>query len=175
MKENYERDIYNYALDVTNFPYLWCTKVVSISAQNSAQDLLPEKVIFNDPATIVFWNDGSKTVVKAQPGEIFDKEKGLAMAFAKKASGNKGHYNEVFKKFGAVEHSEQGYTVHWVERFQDGDPKKDGSYLVALSYRKDTTTMQYSVREGWRSNHICGNMDDMVVAWAEMPPKFTKM
>ena len=26
------------------------------------------KVIFNDPATIAFWSDGTKTVVKAQPG-----------------------------------------------------------------------------------------------------------
>ena len=37
-----------------------------------------EKVIFNDPATIVIWADGSKTVVKCQEGDVFDKEKGLA-------------------------------------------------------------------------------------------------
>ena len=30
-----------------------------------------ENVIFNDPATIVFWDDGTKTVVKAQ-NEPFD-------------------------------------------------------------------------------------------------------
>lgn len=48
-----------------------------------------ENVIFNDPATIVFWRDGSKTVVKAQ-NEPFDKEKGLAMAIAKKVYGNEG-------------------------------------------------------------------------------------
>ena len=54
-------------------------------------------VIFNDPATIVFWNDGTKTVVKAE-NEPFDPEKGLAMAIAKKALGNKGdYYNEVKK------------------------------------------------------------------------------
>ena len=58
----------------------------------------PEKVIFNDPATIVFWKDGTKTVVKAVY-EPFDKEKGLAMAIAKKALGNKGEYFNVFKKF----------------------------------------------------------------------------
>ena len=56
------------------------------------------KVIFNDPATIVFWADGTKTVVQAY-NEPFDKEKGLAMAIAKKALGNKGNYNEVFKKW----------------------------------------------------------------------------
>lgn len=41
-----------------------------------------KKVIFNDPATIVFWNDGSKTVVQAR-GEDFDPEKGLAMAICR--------------------------------------------------------------------------------------------
>ena len=56
-------------------------------------------VIFNDPATIVFWRDGSKTVVKCQDGEIYDPEKGLAMAISKKALGNKGNYCEVFKKW----------------------------------------------------------------------------
>lgn len=55
-------------------------------------------VIFNDPATIVMWSDGTKTVVKAV-NEPFDKEKGLAMAIAKKALGNKGNYYNQFKKW----------------------------------------------------------------------------
>ena len=43
---------------------------------------LIKKVIFNDPATIVFWNDGTKTIVQAH-GETFDPEKGLAMAICR--------------------------------------------------------------------------------------------
>lgn len=31
-----------------------------------------KRVIFNAPATFVFWIDGSKTVAKAQNGEPFD-------------------------------------------------------------------------------------------------------
>lgn len=58
-----------------------------------------EKVIFNKPATIVFWSDGTKTVVKAQKGDKFNKEKGLAMAIAKKSLGNEGNYYDVFKKW----------------------------------------------------------------------------
>lgn len=58
-----------------------------------------KNVIFNDPATIVFWNDGTKTVVNAQDGDIFDPEKGLAMAISKKALGNKGNYCKTFKKW----------------------------------------------------------------------------
>lgn len=55
-------------------------------------------VIFNNPATIVFWGDGTKTVVKAE-NEEFDPEKGLAMAIAKKALGNNYSYYDVFKKY----------------------------------------------------------------------------
>ena len=62
---------------------------------------IPEikNVIFNDPATIVFWEDGTKTVVKCQDGDEFDPEKGLAMAIAKKAYGNKGNYCNKIKKW----------------------------------------------------------------------------
>lgn len=58
-----------------------------------------KKVIFNDPATIVIWNDETKTVVKCQEGDTFSEELGLAMAISKKFFGNKGAYNEVFKKW----------------------------------------------------------------------------
>ena len=57
-----------------------------------------KNVIFNDPATIVFWDDGTKTVVKAE-GESFDPEKGLAMAISKKVLGNQGNYYNEFKKW----------------------------------------------------------------------------
>lgn len=56
-------------------------------------------VIFNGPATIVFWTDNTKTVVKCQEGDDLDPEKGLAMAIAKKSLGNKGNFNDEFKKW----------------------------------------------------------------------------
>ena len=58
-----------------------------------------KNAIFNDPATIVFWTDGTKTVVKCQEGDIVDPEKGLTMAIAKKVYGNKGSYCNVIKKW----------------------------------------------------------------------------
>lgn len=57
-----------------------------------------KKVIFNNPATIVLWTDGTKTVVKAK-NEEFDPEKGLAMAIVKKAFGNKGSYFNKIKRW----------------------------------------------------------------------------
>lgn len=58
-----------------------------------------KKVVFNPPATIVFWTDDTKTVVKCQNNEEFDPEKGITMAFFKKTHGNKGHYFEEIKKW----------------------------------------------------------------------------
>lgn len=58
-----------------------------------------KKVIFNDPVTVVIWEDGTKTVVKCQPGDTYSKETGLALCIAKKFLGNKGNFNEVFKKW----------------------------------------------------------------------------
>lgn len=57
------------------------------------------EVIFSCPATIVLWNDGTKTVVKSGDYDVFDPEKGLAMAIAKKALGNKGNYYNIFREW----------------------------------------------------------------------------
>lgn len=56
-------------------------------------------VRFSPPATIVFWSDNTKTVVKAQNGEPFDAEKGLMACIIKRITGNTGRYNELFKKY----------------------------------------------------------------------------
>jgi hypothetical protein len=60
-----------------------------------------KKVVFHNPATIVIWNDGSKTVVKCQEGtgDTYNPELGLAMCIIKKLCGNKGNYNDVFTKW----------------------------------------------------------------------------
>ena len=62
---------------------------------------LPEikNVKFNGPATIVFWADGTKTVVKCQDGDDYSEEVGLAMCIAKKVFGNTSKYNDIFKKW----------------------------------------------------------------------------
>ena len=66
------------------------------------------KVIFNDPATIVLWSDGSKTVVKCGPEDTFDMEKGLAMAIVKKMAGNDNRFHKVFKQYPKKKKKEPG-------------------------------------------------------------------
>ena len=56
-------------------------------------------VIYHEPATIVKWKDGTKTVVKCGKGETFDKEKGLMACIIKKLTGNTGRWNEIIKEW----------------------------------------------------------------------------
>lgn len=51
-------------------------------------DLKVTKVIYHNPATIVFWSDGTKTVVKCDKNDTYDPEKGFYIACAKKLFGN---------------------------------------------------------------------------------------
>ena len=97
VKRKYDLEVKNYIrayeLDLSLYPYF------KPNTTNTTK--LPEikDVIFNEPATIILWADGTKTVVKCQEGEGYDPEKGLAMAISKKVLGNKGNYYEVFKKW----------------------------------------------------------------------------
>lgn len=58
-----------------------------------------DRVIFNSPATIIFWTDGTKTVVKCQPGDTYDEEKGFMAAYLKKLLGNDNTFNKEIKKY----------------------------------------------------------------------------
>lgn len=53
-----------------------------------------EKVVYNNPATIVWFADGEKVVVKAC-NEPFDKEKGVAMAIARKIYPHRGNFKRI--------------------------------------------------------------------------------
>ena len=48
--------------------------------------------MYRNPATIVFWKDGTKTVVKCGKNDKYDPEKGLVLCMVKKLLGNKGNY-----------------------------------------------------------------------------------
>ena len=56
-----------------------------------------KRVIFHGPATIVIWDDNTKTVVKCMEGDEFDPEKGLAMAISKRIFGD--DYHATFKRY----------------------------------------------------------------------------
>ena len=67
------------------------TDVKSMSNIYRNFQVTPERVIYNDPATIVFWKDGTKTVVKCMEGDTYNPEVGLAMCVCKKLYDSKYH------------------------------------------------------------------------------------
>ena len=46
------------------------------------------RVVYNNPATIVFWSDGTKTVSKCHGGDVFSPEVGLTLCYLKKIVGS---------------------------------------------------------------------------------------
>ena len=64
---------------------------------NVTNSVVPENVIYNDPATIVEWSDGSKTVVKCDPEDSYDEREGFLLCCAKKLMGNTGAYNDYMR------------------------------------------------------------------------------
>lgn len=71
-------------------PLIFCKK----------ENVIPpiEKIIFNPPATIVFWDDGEKTVVKCKESEKFDYECGLAFAIANRYFGSRSEFKRAIEK-----------------------------------------------------------------------------
>lgn len=71
--------------------YFYIDEISDFKFTKIPYSLAPKKVIFNDPATIVYWPDGSKTVVKCSNGDIYDREKGFTMCVLKRLYGDKFH------------------------------------------------------------------------------------
>lgn len=106
---------------VCGSPYRWdklCVEAMVEDKPIGAYGI--EKVLFQNPATIVFWSDGTKTVVncmdnveikkkvvdgkevtirKPKKADTYSEEAGLAMAIVKKWAGNNGNYNNIFREF----------------------------------------------------------------------------
>lgn len=75
------------------------TKKKEDSTMFKCDPLTIKNVYFNDPVTVVMWNDGTKTIVRCSENDFYDPEKGLAMAIVKKAYGNDNKFHKVFKKW----------------------------------------------------------------------------
>jgi hypothetical protein len=76
---------------------------ISKNTCNCRNGVSIKEVKFNGPATIVFWSDGTKTVVKCNNNCEFDPYYGIAVCCAKKLLGNTPNFNTQINK--AVENS----------------------------------------------------------------------
>ena len=87
-----------------------CDDYGDIVVYPDVKEIYIERVMYNNPATIVFWNDGSKTVSKCAPGDNYSTEIGLAMCILKKLAGTNNLTN-TFKNWVSPDpHSEVTLT-----------------------------------------------------------------
>lgn len=78
-----------------------------IMSKKTMEQPEPVKIVVNDPATIVFWKDGTKTVVKKAKGERFNSYNAFCAALAKKIFGNNSRVNAIVAK-GTVQKKKKG-------------------------------------------------------------------
>lgn len=62
------------------------------------EKLIPKKVIYSGPATIVLWADGTKTVVKCSKHDSWNPETGFLWALAEKLYGSKSQVEKVINR-----------------------------------------------------------------------------
>ena len=62
-------------------------KQYNFSGAIPEKDIYIKKVVYSDPATIVFWNDNTKTVCKCKYPDVYSKEVGLSLCILKKIYG----------------------------------------------------------------------------------------
>lgn len=91
LKDIYPVSIDEDFLDATRY---CCNNILTDKKCSSSMEIrvdipgMIDRVIFNDPATIIIWKDGNKTVVKRSEYDTWDPEKGFCMAVIKKLYGH---------------------------------------------------------------------------------------
>ena len=108
-----DRWMRNDAVDAVGYALDYCRRDVDIckealethnkmeETKMKRKSLVIKKIIVNDPATIILWGDGDKTVVKCQDGDTFDAEKGIAMCVMKRCIGTNAtdsNYLDIIRK-----------------------------------------------------------------------------
>ena len=80
-----------------NLSLLLETEALKLQAEKAMPEI--EKVLFKEPYTIVYWNDGTKTKVKCSDADSYSKDAGLAFCIAKRFCGSKRKFDAIFEKY----------------------------------------------------------------------------
>lgn len=85
----------------------------------------PTKILVQGTATIIWWSDGTKTVVKCQKGDKMDPEKGIAMCVMKKFMGtNETHSNYLDFAKPAIEVYEKQQAAEKAKKKAEADKRR---------------------------------------------------
>ena len=82
------KNVMSFDYDLNN-DYVIVKGIINLNELEKEQRIgtLPEKYIINDRATILFWNDGTKTIVKRAKEDEYNKKIGFLWAYFQKNSG----------------------------------------------------------------------------------------
>lgn len=90
--------------------------------------LIPTKIIYNPPATIVFWTDGTKTVVKCSAEDEYNEYYGFLCALGKKMFGTNSHLKKLIDEKAERHYPEDEYSkqIEQLEKSMDKIAKEFG-------------------------------------------------
>ena len=82
-----------------------------------------KKIMYKPPATIVFWNDGTKTVAVCEKGDVYNRELGFALCVLKKKYGNK-KVHDMFDKYvhSVTKYSKNDGAMVWEDKPKEKKP-----------------------------------------------------
>ena len=91
-----------------------------------------KKIMYKPPATIVFWNDGTKTVAVCEKGDTYNRELGFALCVLKKKYGNKKVHDMLDKYVHkATKYSKNDCAMVWEDK-----PKENGARKRVRVHKK---------------------------------------
>lgn len=83
----------NGVIKINDGSYNWIHPIYKEGNTKKYSGVIPggtyiKEIIYNNPATIVFWSDGTKTVSKCHRDDVYSMETGLAICISKKILGS---------------------------------------------------------------------------------------
>lgn len=145
----------NNRINYSDNPYdLALLKIYGRTEMKTVEDAI-KKVIFNGDRTIIFWTNGTKTIVKCSDGDEFDYYSGFCAALAKKIFGSTTKARRFMESKMVDQHSKEEQSFN--SRQDDLDIFKDGIRSLYEQYDSDTvnTFLAQFIQEHKKENEEC--------------------
>lgn len=114
-----------------------------------------DRIIFNPPATIVFWKDGSKTVVKCHGDQTFNPYYGFCAALAKHIYKSNSAVNRMVDKY--VSEMTHDSLVKYSDSYTKDNKKTNDDGYVGVITNEDKSQTVNSLQYDHNLGRVCEN------------------
>lgn len=134
-----------------------------------------KKIMYKPPATIVFWNDGTKTVSVCEKGDEYNKELGFALCVLKKKYDNKTvHQMLDTYVHNANEYSEKDKAIIWENKPKEKGFKKPNVVKKRVRlHGKPDKYLELTI-EPTKYKVAYNNLDELFDVWEELFDRYYK-